>query len=327
MSLRKRVLVLGGADFFGLHLARRLVGEGYQVVVVDNLSRGRDPGEVAALGGLPGIEVIAGDLADAATWAALPRGWAQIYMIADSGEPRAVEADPVRAVRGQALAAMHLLDWAAPGDKVFYASSGDVYADGVENGVVEVPTEETEPVVVGDLAEPRSAYAASRLLAEAALVHAARAGRSRVVVGRLFDVYGPRMGAERLIPTMCLRAVRGEDPFVVTGPHRRRSFCYVDDAVEATLRLMEQPAAVGEIVHIGNDAAQTTLGDLARLVLRIAGVEVKVLAEPAPSTSPSRRGPDLAKLRRLTGFEPSVDLREGMRRTFYWYRRTWAARV
>jgi UDP-glucuronate decarboxylase len=233
----------------------------------------------------------------------------------------------VRAVRGHALAALHLIDWAAPGDKVFFASSGEVYADGVEDGVVQVPTEEGEPVVVGDLAVPRSAYAASRLFAEAALVHAARAGRSRVVVGRFYDVYGPRMGTDHLIPQMCVRALRGDDPFLVKGPHRRRAFCYVDDAVEATLRLMEAPTAVGEIVHIGNgnDGAQATLGDLARMVLRIAGVEPRVVAEPAPPGSPARRAPDLAKLKRLTAFEPSVDLSDGVRRTFYWYRRTWAA--
>ncbi|MFC0532709.1 NAD-dependent epimerase/dehydratase family protein [Phytohabitans kaempferiae] len=325
MSLKARALILGGADFFGLHLARRLVKEGYHVVVVDNLTRGRDRAEVAALGATPGVEVVAGDLTDGATWAALRRGWAQIYLLGGAPPPRVVESDPVRAVRAHALAALHLIDWAAPGDKVFFASSGEVYADGVEDGVVQVPTEEAEPVVVGDLAEPRSAYAASRLFAEAALVHAARAGRSRVVVGRFYDVYGPRMGADHLIPQMCVRAVRGDDPFRVKGPHRKRSFCYVDDAVEATLRLMEAPAAVGEIVHIGNDAPLTAVGDVARLVLRIAGVEARVVAEPAPPGSPARRAPDLAKLRRLTGWEPSVELADGLRRTFYWYRRTWAS--
>ncbi|BCB77293.1 NAD-dependent epimerase/dehydratase family protein [Phytohabitans flavus] len=325
VSLKARALILGGADFFGLHLARRLVTEGYHVVVVDTLTRGRDRAEVAALGATPGVELIGGDLTDPATWAALRRGWAQIYLLPPAPLPKSIDSDPVRAVRGHALAALHLLDWAAPGDKVFFASSGEVYADGVEDGVVQVPTEEAEPVVVGDLAQPRSAYAASRLFAEAALVHAARAGRSRVVVGRFYDVYGPRMATDHLIPQMCVRAVRGDDPFLVKGPHRKRSFCYVDDAVEATLRLMEAPTAVGEIVHIGNDSPMSTVGDVARMVLRIAGVQPRVVAEPAPPGSPARRAPDLAKLRRLTAFEPSVDLADGLRRTFYWYRRTWAS--
>ncbi|MFD0744085.1 NAD-dependent epimerase/dehydratase family protein [Phytohabitans flavus] len=325
VSLKARALILGGADFFGLHLARRLVTEGYHVVVVDTLTRGRDRAEVAALGATPGVELIGGDLTDPATWAALRRGWAQIYLLPPAPLPKSIDSDPVRAVRGHALAALHLLDWAAPGDKVFFASSGEVYADGVEDGVVQVPTEEAEPVVVGDLAQPRSAYAASRLFAEAALVHAARAGRSRVVVGRFYDVYGPRMATDHLIPQMCVRAVRGDDPFLVKGPHRKRSFCYVGDAVEATLRLMEAPTAVGEIVHIGNDSPMSTVGDVARMVLRIAGVQPRVVAEPAPPGSPARRAPDLAKLRRLTAFEPSVDLADGLRRTFYWYRRTWAS--
>lgn len=320
IGMRKKVLVLGGMDFLAPHLARRLVAEGYRVVVVDDLPRSRARAEAAAFKGT--IEVRSADLTNATTWAALPREWEQIYLL---GAPatRTVSADPAKAVRGQALAALHLLDWVGPNDKVFYASSGDVHGDGVNAGLVPVPTDETDPVVIGDVVAPRSAYAASRLLAEAALLHGARAGRSRVVIGRLYDVYGPRMPADHLISWLCLRALRGDDPLPVPGTRRQRSFCYVDDAVAAMLRLIETPAAAGEIVHIGNDKADTSVGDLARLVLRVAGVKTRVVGLPPPEGSAAHRLPDLAKMRRLTGFEPSVGLEEGVRRTFYWYRRTY----
>jgi UDP-glucose 4-epimerase/UDP-glucuronate decarboxylase len=129
------------------------------------------------------------------------------------------------------------------------------------------------------------------------------------------------MGADHVIPEMSLRALRGEDPFRVWGADQHRAFCYVDDAVEAMLRLMATPEAAGQIVHIGNDTAETNIGDLAKLVLRVAGVSPAVQPLAAPSGSVARRCPDLSRLRALTCYEPAVPLDEGVRRTFDWYRR------
>lgn len=317
ISQRKKVLVLGGTDFLAAHLAKRLVAEGYRVVVVDDLPTERVKAEGA-------VEYRRGDLTNAATWAALPRGFEQIYLLGPTATPRAVAADPAKAVRAHALAALHLLDWAGPNDKVFFASSGEVHGDGVNAKVTPLPTDETDPVLIGDVVAPRSAYTASRLLAEAALLHGARAGRSRIVIGRLFDVYGPRMPADHVIPRLCRAALRGDDPLLVQGTHRQRAFCHVDDAVAQMLRLVENPSAAGEIVHIGNDKAETSVGDLARLVLKVAGVKARVVSQPPPAGSAAYRMPDLTKMRRLTGFEPSIGLEEGIRRTFYWYRRQYS---
>ncbi|MEJ3747673.1 NAD-dependent epimerase/dehydratase family protein [Actinomycetes bacterium KLBMP 9797] len=317
ISQRKKVLVLGGTSFLAAHLAKRLIAEGYRVVVVDDLP----PGRVKAEGA---IEYRRGDLTNAGTWAKLSRDWEQIYLLGPAATPRAVAADPAREVRAHALAALHLLDWVGPNDKVFFASSGEVHGDGVNAKVVPVPTDETDPVLLGDVVAPRSAYTASRLLAESVLLHGARAGRSRIVIGRLFDVYGPRMPADHIIPRLCRAALRGDDPLLVPGTHRQRAFCHVDDAVAAMLRLVENPSASGEIVHIGNDKTDTSIGDLARLVLKVAGVKARVVSQPPPTGSAAYRMPDLAKMRRLTGFEPSIGLEEGIRRTFYWYRRTYS---
>jgi UDP-glucose 4-epimerase/UDP-glucuronate decarboxylase len=97
----------------------------------------------------------------------------------------------------------------------------------------------------------------------------------------------------------------------------------VDDAVEAVLRLMASPGAVGEVVHIGNDTDETNIADLAKLVLRLTGVQTTVQSMPAPPGSVARRRPDLGKLRGLTGFEPMVGLEEGVRQTVDWYRTRW----
>jgi UDP-glucose 4-epimerase/UDP-glucuronate decarboxylase len=127
------------------------------------------------------------------------------------------------------------------------------------------------------------------------------------------------MGADHVIPELALRAMRREDPFRVYGTDQYRAFCHVDDAVEAMTLLMSTEAATNQIVHIGNDIAETNIGDLTALVLQVAGHHPVIEEVPAPPGSVKRRCPDLTKLRALTGFEPTVSLEDGVRRTFAWY--------
>ena len=310
-----RALLLGGAGFIGLHLARRLVADGHKVTIVDDFSRGRSDAAVAQLK----VDVVSADLTDPAFYAGLERGWDQIYLLAAVVGVRNVEKDPARVVRVNTLVAMHAVEWIEPGERVFFASTSEVYAGGVDAGIVEVPTPETVPTMISDITAPRFAYAVSKLLGEAVFLHTARARGFEAVVGRFHNVYGPRMGADHVIPEMSLRAQAGEDPFRVPGADQFRAFCHVDDAVEAMVRLMATPAAAGQIVHIGNDREETNIGDLAKLVLRVAGVSPAIETADAPPGSVRRRCPDLSKLRELTGYEPSVTLEEGVRTTYAWY--------
>ncbi|MFF0767318.1 NAD-dependent epimerase/dehydratase family protein [Nonomuraea wenchangensis] len=313
-----KVLLLGGAGFIGLHLARRLRADGHAVTVIDDFSRGRRDDELTALD----VEVRSADLTDQASYAAIEPGWDQIYMLAAVVGVRNVEKDPARVIRVNTLSMMHLLDWLRPGDKLFFASTSEAYAGGVTTGLVPVPTAEDVPLVIEDVASPRYTYAISKMLGEAAVLHTARAKGFEAVIGRFHNVYGPRMGADHVIPELSLRAMRGEDPFRLYGADQSRAFCYVDDAVEAMVRLMAEPRAMGQIVHIGNDA-ETNIGDLAKLVLRIAEVSPAIDDVPAPAGSVARRCPDLTLLRELTGYEPRVALEEGVRRTFAWYQEAW----
>ncbi|MEU6715926.1 NAD-dependent epimerase/dehydratase family protein [Nonomuraea sp. NPDC046802] len=315
-----RVLLLGGAGFIGLHLARRLSADGHAVTVVDDFSRGRRDEALAELD----VEVRSADLTDPAAYAGIEPGWDQIYMLAAVVGVRNVESDPARVIRVNTLALMHLLDWLRPGERLFFASTSEAYAGSVSVGLAPVPTPETVPLVIEDVGSPRYTYAISKLLGESAVLHTARAKGFEAVIGRFHNVYGPRMGADHVIPELSLRAARGEDPFTLYGADQSRAFCYVDDAVEAMVRLMAEPQAMGRIVHIGNDA-ETNIGDLAKLVLRVAGVSPAIQHVPAPAGSVARRCPDLTVLRELTGYEPRVALEEGVRKTYTWYRESWTA--
>ncbi|MEU8244823.1 NAD-dependent epimerase/dehydratase family protein [Nonomuraea sp. NPDC048916] len=318
-----RVLLLGGAGFIGLHLARRLLADGHQVTVVDDFSRGRRDPALAELA--EHADVRSADLTDPASYAAIERGWDQIYMLAAVVGVRNVESAPARVIRVNTLALTHLLDWLGPGDRLFFASTSEVYAGGVSAGAVPVPTPEGVPLMIEDVGSARFTYAISKMLGEAAVLHTARAKGFAAVIGRFHNIYGPRMGADHVIPELALRATRGENPFTLYGSEQSRAFCYVDDATEAMVRLMATPAASGQIVHIGDDSEETNIGDLAKLVLRVAGADPAIREVPAPAGSVARRCPDLTRLRELTGYEPRVCLEEGVRRTFEWYRESWTA--
>jgi UDP-glucose 4-epimerase/UDP-glucuronate decarboxylase len=320
----RRTLVLGGAGFIGVHLARRLAQEpGARLTLVDDLSRGRRDDELTSLAALPGVRFLEADLTDPAAVARLPRDVDHVYLLAAVVGVRNVASGPARVVRVNALATLHVLDWlaAAPAPPaLFFASTSEVYAGGVAAGAVAVPTPEEVPLTIEDLRNPRFAYAASKLLGETAVRHYGAAHAIPWVTGRFHNVYGPRMGADHVIPELALRALDGEDPFAVYGPEQRRAFCHVADAVEAMVRLMESDAARGQTVNIGNDAEETRIEDLAALVLRTVGHRPRVLPRPAPPGSVARRCPDLTRLRALTGFAPKVPLEAGVRETVDWYR-------
>ena len=316
-----RALILGGAGFIGYHLAARLVNDGYTLTLVDDLSRGRRDPEIETLCARPGVTLVQADLTRPDALAELPRAWDHVYMLAAVVGVRNVETDPARVVRTNTLALMHLLDWLGPeSGALFFASTSETYAGGVSAGTVPVPTGEDVPLTIEDIRAPRFAYAASKILGEAAVIHTARARGLHAVIGRFHNVYGPRMGADHVIPELSLRALRGEDPFRVYGADQRRAFCHVSDAVEAMRLLMGAQTAWGQIVNIGNDTEETRVEDLARLVLKMARIAPALERAPAPAGSVERRCPDLGRLRALTGFSPKIPLETGVAETFAWYR-------
>ncbi len=318
-----RALLLGGAGFIGAHLAARLLDDGHAVTLVDDFSRGRRDAALASLAAR-GAALLEGDLTRPDALAGLGRDWDQVYLLAAVVGVRNVERDPARVLRVNGLGVLHVLDWLpGRGEALFFASTSETYAGGVTAGAVPVPTPEAVPLTVPDPAAPRFAYAVSKIFGEAAVLHAARARSVRAVVGRFHNVYGPRMGADHVIPELALRALAGEDPFRVYGAGQRRAFCHVADAVDAVVRLMAAPAAAGQIVNVGNDAEETRIDDLVALVLRLAGVRPRVERRPAPAGSVERRCPDIGRLRALTGFIPKVGLEAGVAETFAWYRDHW----
>lgn len=315
------VLVTGGGGFIGLHLARALAAQGRTVVVAENWSRTGGPDEdVKQLRAQPGVTFVDADLSEAGGWRRLPEGIDQVCHLAAINGTRFFYEKPYEVLRVNLLATVHLVDWlAATGfqGKAVFASSSEVYSGLHAMGALPLPTPETVGSAFADLANPRISYGVSKLAGELCVRHGARGWRWSIV--RYHNVYGPRMGREHVIPELCERLNRREDPLKLFGATPRRAFCYVDDAVQATQRVLETPSTNGEVINIGNDTEEVTIRDLAERLIRLSGYRPSLEEAPAPEGSTMRRCPDLAKLRRLTGFTPAVALDEGLRRTWAWY--------
>ena len=322
----KRVLITGGAGFIGLHLAARLVRDGVQVTLVDNLRRGEADTDLHALLAQPGVAFIQADLSDPASHARLGGGYDAVYHLAAVVGVRNVMDHPWDTLRINSLATLLLLDWftAGGGAKFFFASTSEAYAWTRLYTPLPVPTPEAVPLALTDLAAPRATYAGGKIFGELAVTHAcAQAGRP-FVIARFHNVYGPRMGFSHVIPQLFERAIKSPGPLEVYNPGHRRAFCHVSDAVGAMLHLMGRPDVRDLTVNIGNDREEHAIGELARTLLRAAGLTRQIVEAVDQADPIDRRCPDIGRLRGL-GFSPQVSLEAGLADTLPWYHRRFEA--
>jgi UDP-glucuronate decarboxylase len=318
----RRILLTGGAGFIGFHLARRLADEeGAELTIVDDFSRGRRDAELAALAARANVRMETADLTAAESWRRLGGDYDEVYHLAAVIGVEHVLARPHDVVRVNALSTIHLLDWfvGGGGSKVLFSSTSEVYGWTQQFHELPVPTPEDVPLSLTKIADPRSSYAGSKIFGELAIAQYCGAHEKRFVVVRYHNVYGPRMGNEHVIPELLERALAGQDPLVVYSAGHTRAFCFVSDAVEATVTAMRASAADGQTINIGNDAEEVTIGDLASRVIERASLTVAIDPRPAANDPILRRCPDVSRARALLGYEPRVMLDEGLDRTLAWY--------
>jgi UDP-glucuronate decarboxylase len=314
----ERALITGGAGFIGLHLARRLLAAGCAVTVLDDFSRGRRDRELAALA--RDVEVVPHDLTRPVPDGLLAGRYHSVYHLAAVVGVARTAAEPGRVLHTNTLAAAHLLDWCDrhPPDALFLSSTSEVGDGAALTGLASYPTTERAPFVLADPYQPRSSYALSKAVAES--MFWLRREHCRIRIGRYYNVYGPRMGNSHVIPQFIDRIISGVDPFPVYGAKQTRAFCYVEDAVNASVALMALPDRQAIVANIGNDEEEIEIVDLAGRLLRIAGVSPELMIHPPPPGSPSRRLPDLRTLRSLLPEYRTTPLDSGLRVTLDWYR-------
>lgn len=320
----KSILVTGGSGFIGYHLAKRLADDkSDKIVLVDNFQRGRMDEEFSELCVRPNVTLITGDLRDPATRAQLGSGYDEVYHLAAMLGVENVLHRPVDVLRVNALLTAEILEWlvGGGGKKILFSSTSEAYAWTQQFHELPVPTPENVPLALTDLRNPRTTYAASKVFGELCVTQYCTQTGREFVITRYHNVYGPRMGYDHVIPQLHERALAGEAPLTVYSADHIRAFCYVDDAVDATLAAMRSDAGKNETFNVGNDEEEIEIGDLATRILEKTGREPDIRAKTAVNDPIKRRCPDVSKARRLLGYRPQITLDEGLNRTLAWYAR------
>ncbi|MCS6808657.1 MAG: NAD-dependent epimerase/dehydratase family protein [Bacteroidota bacterium] len=318
-----RILVTGGAGFIGQALARRLSDDPqYHIVVADNLVRGRLDADMQELIRRPNVEFVEGNVASVEFFDTLPTNFDYIYHLAAVIGVRNVIENPDKVLSVNALSTLHVCEYAKRLPhlrRILFSSTSEVYAGTLKYFSLRIPTPETEPLTLDDITAPRTTYMLSKIYGEAVCCMYGKLYDVPYTIVRYHNVYGPRMGFLHVIPEMFVK-IRDHEIIDVASPYHTRAFCYIDDAVTATILAAEHDATQGEIVNIGNSSEEVSIRELVQNIAHIMGKEIRIQELPDTPGSPRRRCPDISKIQRLTGFKPRVCLRDGITRTYAWYK-------
>jgi len=309
MSVPKKVLITGGAGFIGSHLCERLLNEGNDVLCVDNYFTGVKD-NIAHLLDNPRFEIMRHDVTFP-----LYVEVDEIYNLACPASPVHYQYDPVQTTKTSVHGAINMLGLAKRlRAKVFQASTSEVYGDPEIHPQHESYWGNTNPIGL------RSCYDEGKRCAETLFFDYWRQHQLQIKVARIFNTYGPRMHPNdgRVVSNFIVQALRGDDITLYGDGSQTRSFCYVDDLVEAFVRIMATDDDFVGPVNIGNPGEFTIL-ELAEKVIDFIGSKSRIVNKPLPMDDPTRRRPDITLAREKLGWEPKIELNAGLRRTIDYF--------
>lgn len=309
-SWPRRIAVTGGAGFLGSHLCDRLLAEGHEVLCVDNFFTGRRS-NVAHMLANPRFELLRHDVTFP-----LYVEVDEIYNLACPASPIHYQLDPVQTTKTSVHGAINMLGLAKRVKaKIFQASTSEVYGDPTVHPQTENYWGNVNPIGL------RSCYDEGKRCAETLFFDYWRQHKLRIKVARIFNTYGPKMHPAdgRVVSNFIVQALRGEPITVYGKGDQTRAFCYVDDLIEGFVRLMATDDDVTGPMNLGNPGEFTIL-ELAELVIKMTKSRSKIVFAPLPSDDPMQRRPDIGMARRVIGWEPKVQLEEGLGYTIRYFR-------
>ncbi|MEO7035130.1 MAG: UDP-glucuronic acid decarboxylase family protein [Polyangiaceae bacterium] len=309
--MTNRILVTGGAGFIGSHLCERLVQAGEDVLCVDNYFTGSKK-NVAHLLNNPMFEVMRHDVTFP-LYVEVQR----IFNLACPASPVHYQFDPVQTTKTSVHGAINMLGLAKRVKaRILQASTSEVYGDPEVHPQPESYWGKVNPIGI------RSCYDEGKRCAETLFFDYNRQHHVDIKVMRIFNTYGPRMNPNdgRVVSNFIVQAIRGEDITIYGDGQQTRSFCYVDDLVEGMLRLMDTETGFTGPVNIGNPGEFTML-ELAEKVITFVGTKSKIVNRPLPQDDPRQRKPDIGIAQSKLGWQPKVQLDDGLKETIKYFRR------
>lgn len=307
--MHKRILVTGGAGFLGSHLCERLVEAGHDVICLDNLFTSQKSNIVHLLG-RPNFEFVRHDVINPFHFEV-----DQIYNLACPAAPGHYQYNPIKTLKTSFLGAMNCLGLAKRlRARIFHASTSEVYGDPEVHPQVESYRGCVNPI------GPRACYDEGKRAAETLMFDYHRVHGVQIKVVRIFNTYGPRMHPfdGRVVSNFIRQGLAGDTISMFGDGSQTRSFCYVSDLIDGFLRMMDSPAEFTGPVNLGNPN-EFTIMELAQKTIAMTGGKARLgESRPLPPDDPKQRKPDITLARERLGWEPTVQLAEGLQRTIDW---------
>lgn len=313
----KKAVITGAAGFLGSHLVKRLLDKNYKVIGIDNFSSGKGENLVELLNH-QNFTFIEQDITSANVLNLDDlNGVNEIFHLASPASPKFYQKDPLGTIYVNTIGTENMLKVAKQNKaKFLFASTSEVYGDPIEH-----PQSEHYRGNVNTWG-PRACYDESKRLGEAYCYEYYHQYGVQVKIVRIFNTYSASLRNDdgRVISNFVTQALLGKDITIYGDGLQSRSFCYVDDTIDGFLKMMESKDATGEIINIGN-TNEITILELAKLVKRLTGSKSTIVFHPLPIDDPRERRPVIEKAKRLLGWEPKVDIEEGLLRTINSYRK------
>jgi UDP-glucuronate decarboxylase len=303
------VLVTGGAGFLGSHLCDKLIASGASVICLDNLQTGSLE-NIAHLRSNPSFEFVEHDVVEPYDFDV-----DQIYNLACPASPPHYQADPIRTTKTSVLGAINALELAKRRKaRVFQASTSEVYGDPLVHPQPESYWGHVNPIGI------RSCYDEGKRCAETLFFDYQRQYGVDIRVARIFNTYGPRMDPNdgRVVSNFIVQALRGEALTIYGDGSQTRSFCYVDDLVDGFLRLVSLTSPPIAPINMGNPN-EFTISQLASIIAEMTGNSGRIVYKPLPSDDPTQRRPEITRAKEVLGWQPNVQLREGLAKTVAYF--------
>jgi UDP-glucuronate decarboxylase len=307
---KKRILITGGAGFLGSHICDRLVAQGHDVICLDNLFTSQKI-NIQHLLGKPNFEFIRHDVTHPIFLEV-----DEIYNAACPAAPGHYQYNPIKTMKTSVLGAINVLGMAKRCKaKVLQFSTSEVYGDPEVHPQPESYRGNVNPIGL------RACYDEGKRAAETLFFDYNRSNKVNIRVVRIFNTFGPRMHPYdgRVVSNFIRQAISNEDITIYGEGKQSRSFCYVDDLVEGIIRMMNGPDDFIGPVNIGNPV-EFNMKQLAEQVIQLSGSKSKMIYKPMPSDDPSQRQPDITLAKGKLGWEPKIQLREGLEKTIAYFR-------
>jgi len=305
-----KILITGGAGFLGSLLAKRLFNEGNEIWCLDNFSTGC-MANIEGLMGNPRFHLLKQDVIEPVN---VPVE--QIYNMACPASPRHYQAEPVHTAKTCFLGALNVLELAKKNKAVvLQASTSEIYGDPLVHPQTEDYKGNVNPIGI------RSCYDEGKRIAETLFFDHARQYGTKIRVVRIFNTYGPNMALDdgRVVSNFILQALKGEDITIYGDGSQTRCFCYVDDMVEALIRMMNNTKGFTGPVNLGNPV-EMTVKELAETVIQLTGSASSLEYSVLPQDDPVRRKPDIFLAKKMLGWEPQVSLEKGLQDTIAYFK-------